>query len=101
MEFGQILKELRSSRGLGIKSLAPDLGVTYSYLSKLENSQSRPSDDFVGRVASYFAYDKDTLLLAASYVPPELMNILREHPDEAVRLLRERFGTPNADSRSS
>jgi transcriptional regulator with XRE-family HTH domain len=83
---------LRSERKQGIKKLAPDLGVDYSYLSKLENNDIAPSEDFVGRVAEYFSYDRDRLLLAAGRVPNEILVILRENPDEALAFLRERFG---------
>ncbi len=92
MEFGEILKELRRERKLGIKRLAPDLGVSYSYLSKLENARATPSDDLLLRVSAYFDYDSSRLFLSASRIPPEVLTILREHPDEAVTYLRERFG---------
>jgi len=86
------LRELRGRAGIGIKRLAPELGVTYSYLSKLENNQIRPSGELVERVSDYFDYDRDRLLLAAEKVPPEILEILREHPDDALEFLRERFG---------
>jgi transcriptional regulator with XRE-family HTH domain len=91
-EFGEILRDLRTKQGLGIKRLAPELGVTYSYLSKLENNELNPSEEFVNRVASYFSYDNSRLLLAAGKVPSDVLRILRENPDEAVEFLRERFG---------
>ena len=91
-EFGTVLRELRNNSGLGIKRLAPELGVTYSYLSKLENNQIRPSGELVARIARYFSYDTDRLLLAADKVPPEILRILQEHPEEAVEYLRARFG---------
>jgi transcriptional regulator with XRE-family HTH domain len=91
-EFGQILRELRTKKGLGIKRLAPDLGVNYTYLSKLENGDLTPSEEVIGRVAKYFNYNNDRLLLAAGKIPPEILKILRENPDRAVEFLRERFG---------
>lgn len=95
MEFGTILRNLRTKAGLGIKSLAPELDVTYSYISKLENNELRPSEEFIQRVAKYFDYDNDRLLLAAGKVPAEVLEILREHPEEAVEFLREHFGRRN------
>ena len=92
MEFGEILRKLRSDAGLGIKRLAPELGVNYSYLSKLENGEAGPSHEFVERVAHYFHYDEDKLLLSAGKIPPEILEILRKHPDDAVQFLKERFG---------
>jgi transcriptional regulator with XRE-family HTH domain len=92
MEFGAILRHLRSETGLGIKRLAPELGVTYSYLSKLENNEVTPSEEFVGRVARYFEYDCDQLLLSAGKVPSEILEILRSNPESAIEFLRKRFG---------
>jgi transcriptional regulator with XRE-family HTH domain len=90
--FGHILRDLRSRAGVGIKRLAPELGVSYSYLSKLENNEVAPSEELVGRVAKYFDYDRDRLLIAAGKIPQEILRILQNHPDEALDFLRERFG---------
>jgi transcriptional regulator with XRE-family HTH domain len=92
MEFGEILRALRSELGMGIKRLAPELGVTYSYLSKLENNEVSPSEDLVRRVARYFDYDSDQLLLSAGKVPDEILEILRSNPEASIEFLRKRFG---------
>jgi transcriptional regulator with XRE-family HTH domain len=92
MRFGQLFKELRSRTGMGIKKLAPDLGVSYSYLSKLENNEVTPSEDFVNRAATYFKCDRNRLLLSAGKIPPEVLRILQEHPEDAIELLRSKFG---------
>ena len=92
VDFGSILRQLRAKKGVSIKRLAPDLGVTYTYLSKLENNEAGPSEQFVDRVAHYFDYDRDELLLSAGKVPQEVLEILRTHPQDAVEFLRERFG---------
>ncbi|MBA2680357.1 MAG: helix-turn-helix transcriptional regulator [Ktedonobacteraceae bacterium] len=90
--FGVLLRDLRSQKGIGIKQLAPELGVSYTYLSKLEHNQVRPSKELVERIAQYFRYDSTHLLLAAEKVPSDILEILRAHPVEAIALLRERFG---------
>lgn len=97
MEFGDLLRTLRLGSGLGLKKLGPELGVSYGYLSKLENHEVRPSEEFVNRVATYFSYDSNRLLLSAGKVPPEVVQILRDNPDEAIKFLRERFA-PHAGS---
>jgi transcriptional regulator with XRE-family HTH domain len=76
---------------VGIKRLAPELGVDYTYLSKLENEGVRPSEQLVRRVAHYFDEDEDILLLSAARLPADVLRALQEHPDEALRLIRERF----------
>lgn len=97
--FGQLLRSLRGNANVGIKRLAPELGVSYSYLSKLENSEVQPSEQFVRRVAAYFRYDADRLLLSAGRVPPEIVELLRNNPDEALDFLRRRFGNAGSDDR--
>lgn len=97
VDFSRILKQLRSESGLGIKRLAPELGVNYTYLSKLEKGGIRPSEEVVERIAHYFNYDRDTLLLAAGWVPADVLKILRQNPDDALGFLRERFGRKRAN----
>jgi transcriptional regulator with XRE-family HTH domain len=91
-DFGRILRELRNKEGVGIKKLAPELGVSYSYLSKLENNEVAPSKELVEKVATYFDYDSDLLLISAGKIPAEILGILQDHPEEAIGFLRERFG---------
>jgi len=95
MDFGKLLRTLRTKEGIGIKRLAPELDVSYTYLSKLENSEVNPSAELVERVAEYFDYNRDALLLSAGKIPREILDILREHPDDALKFLRERFGAKN------
>ena len=92
MKFGTVLRQLRTESRIGIKGLAPRLGVSYSYLSKLENDELGPSEELVRRIAKYFRSDRDRLLLSAGKVPPDVLDILRENPDQAIQFLKERFG---------
>ena len=92
MQFGETLRRLRTKAGVGIKRLAPEIGVSYSYVSKLENNEVNPSEELIGRIAAYFHYDRDRLLLSAGKVPPEILRILQDNPEDAVDFLRRRFG---------
>jgi transcriptional regulator with XRE-family HTH domain len=90
--FGRLLRDLRHGTGVSIKRLAPELGVTYSYVSKLEHGATMPSEDLVYKTAKYFSMDPNLLLLAAGKVPPDVLRILQEHPEDALIFLRKRFG---------
>lgn len=100
MTFGFLLRKLREREGIGIKKLAPDLKVSYTYLSKLENNKVLPSEDVVGRIAEYFDYNRDSLLLAADKIPDDVLRILKSNPEETIRFLREEYtsirGSDNA-----
>jgi transcriptional regulator with XRE-family HTH domain len=99
MKFGKILRQLRLERGIGIKSLAPELKVNYTYLSKLENETISPSEELVERVADYFGFDHDALLLSAGKIPEDILQILRNHPSDAVASLRRQFGESDGESK--
>lgn len=92
--FGDLLRDLRRQRGIGLKTLAPELGVSNSHLSRLENNLVRPSDELVSRVAHYFDYSEAALLVSANRIPSDIMALLQQDPEQAVEFLRERFGSP-------
>ena len=73
---------------MSLKKLAPELGVSYTYLSKLESLQGRPSEELIERIADYFDFDPNVLYLTADRIPPDLSQALRDRPDEALALLK-------------
>lgn len=90
--FGSLLKKLRNEKGYSIKNLSPKLNVNYSYLSKLENGHSTPSENFIERVAVFLNYDKDELMIRAGKVPDDVIEIIRNNPKKAIAYLRKEFG---------
>ena len=53
--FGARLREMRAARGVSLKEMAEEVGVTPTYLSALEHGRrGRPSWYFVQRVIQYF-----------------------------------------------
>ena len=89
--FGKILKDLRKREGLSIKKLGSELAINYSYISKLENNKSIPSNEFIERVADHFGYDPEELLIRAGKIPEDILSILSNNPVEAVDFLRKKF----------
>ena len=89
--FGSILREMRYQKGMGIKKLAPEVGVDYTYISRIENNQVLPSEDVIKRLAEYFGQDKDELMIRADRIPRDIMEILRRNPKETLSLIRENF----------
>lgn len=51
MSFNENLRTLRLARGLTQPALAEKAGIEQSYLSKLENGRSKPSEDVLARLA--------------------------------------------------
>ncbi|WP_428249148.1 helix-turn-helix domain-containing protein [Ferrovibrio sp.] len=53
--FGARMRQLRQARGLTLKQMASDLGVSAAYLSALEHGhRGRPSWLFIQRICGYF-----------------------------------------------
>jgi len=95
MEFADLLKNLRKKKGVSIKKMAKEVGLDYTYISKLENSKVNPSSKVVKRISNYFGYNSDELLLSAGKIPKDIEEILRSNPQEAVKYFRSRFGGEN------
>ncbi len=91
-ELSQLLREVRQASGQSIKTAGPELGVNYSYLSKIENGKVVPSADLLKRMAALYQADADELFAAAGRLPLDVEKILSTHRGEAVRILREAFG---------
>ncbi|QGJ68656.1 Transcriptional regulator [Planctomycetales bacterium 10988] len=75
MQFGERVRELREARKLTQKAFADRLGVSVSYISKVENEKLHfgdyPSEKFIHKLASELEADEDELLLIADIVPPQ------------------------------
>lgn len=93
MEIGLLLKKLRNKKGIGIKTLASELDLNYTYISKLENGKVKPSEGTIKKIAGYYNYSYDELLLSANKIPDDIIEILRNNPQEALKYLRNKFGS--------
>lgn len=91
MAFGAVLKNLRTKKGISIKKMARDIGLNYTYISKLEHSKVNPSSDVVKKISDYLDYSSDELLLLAGKIPDDIKEILINNPREAARYLRRKF----------
>ena len=89
--FGSSLRDLRHKSGYSIKGLAKHINVNYSYLSKIENGHSTPSEKFIDRIADFFNYDKEELMVRAGKIPEDIVRIISDNPTEAIKFLREEF----------
>jgi len=50
--LGPTLREIRRESGVSLKAAGPELGVSYTYLSKIENGYVTPSAGFIERLAT-------------------------------------------------
>src|SRR5213082_2856107 len=109
--FGQRIQRLRRERGFTQRQVAGELGIDFTYLSKLENDRGEPpGEDTVRRLAAVLQTDEEMLLALAGKVPPELREraqrevafarLVRRLPsitDEELRDLSKDLKIPPAD----
>ncbi len=93
IKFGAYVRQERLSREIGLREMAKKIGVSPTYLSKVERDEfPPPAEDKVRKIAEIFHIDVDILLALAGKVSSDLSEIIREHPRELAALLRTTRG---------
>lgn len=79
MDFGSKLRELRQKKGLTLRALAEEVGVDFTYLSKIENGKAGylPGADTIRAIAEKLGADALELLRIADKVPPEMKQLTK------------------------
>lgn len=86
MKIGHALRALREQRGLKLESLAVDLGLATSSLSRLERGQIQPRLDTLMRCATVFNVSVSRIIALAEELDEAE---LRELPPDYARLRAE------------
>ena len=85
MGFGERVRQLRKERELTQQKLADQIGVSLSYVSKVENERLNvgdyPSEAFVHELADALAADEDELLILTGRVPERVRKRVVERID--------------------
>jgi transcriptional regulator with XRE-family HTH domain len=92
MRFGEKVRALRMTKGLTLRELGHRLGVSYAYISKVENRRlsfgDYPSEDLIRRIAAALDADEDELLLLAEKIPEPIRRRFFERPDAFRQIAR-------------
>jgi HTH-type transcriptional regulator, competence development regulator len=90
MKFGERIRGLRREKKLDQRALAGAVGVSFTYISKIENEKldfgDFPSEDLILRLATALQADADELLLLARKIPARIRERVLQKPDEFRRL---------------
>ena len=90
MGFGNRLRAMRTAKGLSQRALGERVGVSFTYISKVENGKldfgDYPSEDLIRRLAAALDADEEELLLLAEKIPEPIRRRFFERPD-AFRLI--------------
>src|ERR1700750_2988624 len=92
-KFGAFIRREREGREIGLREMAKMIGVSPTYLSKVERDEfTPPAEDKVRRIARIIGCDSDELLARAGRVSSDLSEIIKQHPREMAALLRTTKG---------
>jgi transcriptional regulator with XRE-family HTH domain len=88
MDFGRRLRDLRKQKNISQRDLAAQVGIDFTYLSKIEGGRlAPPSEEVIRHFAQILEIDENELINLAGKVPKDLKAVLEESP-QAVELLR-------------
>jgi HTH-type transcriptional regulator, competence development regulator len=97
-KFGAFIRREREGREIGLREMAKKIGVSPTYLSKIERDEfTPPAEDKVRAIAQIIECDPDQLLAMAGRVPSDLADIIKQHPVEMSALLRTANGLTAED----
>ncbi|MEN6462217.1 MAG: S24 family peptidase [Syntrophomonas sp.] len=93
INFGKYLKGLRDERGLTLRQVQIQSGVSDSYLSQLETGQRGiPSPEFIKKLAPVYDVTYKEMLVAAGYLQP---TDFIQRPGKANRHFKDESSTSN------
>ena len=97
-KFGAFIRREREARAIGLREMAKLIGVSPTYLSKIERDEFPPPvEDKVKAIAKIIECDTDDLLARAGRVSSDISDIIKGHPVEFAALLRTTNGLKAED----
>src|SRR6516165_5078579 len=92
VRFGERLRELRKAMNLSQRTLANQVGVSFTYISRIENEKLEfgdyPSEELICKLSKALEVDEDELLLLAEKIPGQIRKRFFERPDVFRALAR-------------
>ena len=92
-KFGAFVRREREAKEIGLREMAKMIGVSPTYLSKVERDEfPPPAEDKVKAIAKIIECDADDMLARAGRVSTDISDIIKSHPIELAKLLRTTKG---------
>ena len=91
--FGATVRRLREGQKIGLRKFAQLVGMSPTYLSKVERDEFKPpTEEKVRAIAEALGQDPDELLALAGRVSSDLADIIQRQPREMATFLRAANG---------
>jgi HTH-type transcriptional regulator, competence development regulator len=105
LKFGPYVRHLREERlasggPFSLRSVAKNVGIEPTYLSKIEREElPPPSERVITALAVELGEDPDVLLAMAGRVPADFVDMLRKHPRDFALFIQKLRQTPETIER--
>ena len=86
--FADYLKDLRTSKRIGVRELGRECGVTGMHISNMEKGKSLPSPELIVKLAQALEADVDEMSHRADHVAPEVVDVIQKQPKAVPNFLR-------------
>ena len=87
--FGEVIRQRRLALEIGLRKLAESIGISATYLSKIERDElAPPAEERIIDLAKALGLSADDLLTLARRLPPDVRTYIDDHPDEVTALIR-------------
>lgn len=88
-KFGATIRALREQRQISLRKFADKVGISPTYLSKVERDEfPPPGEETIKQIAEALGQDPDELLALAGKVSSDLPAIIQQRPREMASFLR-------------
>ncbi len=93
VKFGAFIRARREAKEIGLREMAKKIGVSPTYVSKVERDEyPPPAEDKIRLIAEIIECDVDELLARAGKVASDLSDIIKRNPVALAVLLRATKG---------
>jgi len=89
--FGELLRNIRRSKGISQRELASKVSVDFSYISKLENDRlPPPAANTIVKICEVLDVQPEALLSITGKLPSEIKELIGSNP-RALQFLRKAY----------
>ena len=94
--FGRVIKNTRTDKGLSQRKLANLIGIDFTYLSKLENNRVDypPKEEVIRALAQNLDLNEEELIFLAGRIPQCYEELLKQHYQTMPVLFRRMRENP-------
>jgi HTH-type transcriptional regulator, competence development regulator len=93
--FGEAVRQMREARSIGLRQFAARVGMSATYLSKVERGELLPpSEQKIRNIAKQLGQNEDVFLALAGRLSPDIQQIIRKQPRHLAAFLRTADGLP-------